>query len=71
MFVHSDIYDKIRNVDITCYLFLLPITYYLFLVPYFKNRRKNSFFYIKKAVARIDIIVYFCSSFSKTKRSKQ
>ena len=69
MFVHSDIYDKIRNVDITCYLF--PITYYLFLVPYFKSRRKNSFFYIKKAVARIDIIVYFCSSFSKTKRSKQ
>lgn len=42
MFVHSDIYDKIRNVDITCYLF--PITYYLFLVPYFKSRRKNSFF---------------------------
>lgn len=76
MFVHSDIYDKIRNVDrtysllpVTCYL--LPITYYLFLVPYFKSRRKNSFFYIKKAVARIDIIVYFCSSFSKTKRSKQ
>lgn len=42
MFVHSDIYDKIRNVDITCYLSLLPITYSLF--PISKTGAKIVFF---------------------------
>ena len=51
MFVHSDIYDKIRNVDRT--YSLLPVTYYLFPVTYYLLPITYSLFPISKTGAKI------------------
>ena len=56
MFVHSDIYDKIRNVDRT--YSLLPIPYSLFPITY-------SLFPISKAGAKI---VFFHKKSSRKNR---